>query len=103
MGEELEFGQLFYRTDDGQLIPFEGFKPADIVICDDMDMETYVSLPREGTIEFSLSVNMKKNRSFRKWCKELKRESNRRMRRIRYVKRLMEYARRRALKQARYI
>lgn len=97
MGENLGFDNIFIKSGNGDYILFSGIKPldpSDILIVDDMDEETYNSLPKEGTIEFHTD-DILLDKKFRKWSKKI---SNQYRRRVRYEKRLKEYARRRALK-----
>ena len=95
MGEELELGQLFIKSGDGDYVPFEGIKPMDIWVGDDMDLETYNSLPQEGTITFQTVQTHKQNREIAKWIKTTR---NHYRRQIRTMHRQKERVRRWGLK-----
>ena len=98
MGEELELGQLYIKAGDGTYVPFEGIKPVDIWVGDEITQEVYDSLPQEGVIVFGTI----RYRDYRRSAKKLRAQINGYYRRKRYAKRQKERARRRALKGAKY-
>lgn len=98
MGEELLQNQLFIKDKNGEYVPYEGIKPADILVCDELTEEQYESLPKEGVIEFKpveMNFEIQQTKDTIKWIRKMR---NILGRRIRYEKRLKEYARRRKLK-----
>ena len=104
MGEELintGFGQLFYKTEDGQykLVADVREDAKNIIIRDELDEQTYASLPQEGTLTCTFRLQIKKTRSWRIFNKVLKTERNRVNRWKRRVKRMKEKFRRKALKR----
>lgn len=96
MGEELNLNQVYMKVGDGGYVPFEGFKPADIVCVDEMDEELYNSLSQSGTINCSFTISHKEQR---RWIKQIHKDIGRTNRIIRLHKRHKETIRRRALKK----
>jgi hypothetical protein len=100
MGEELELGNLFIVCDDGTYVPFEGTTEIDLNdIPSDAVYDPIVPINNEPmTITFDM-----KRRDHRKMLKFFKKQVNAMGRRIRYLERQKERARRRKLKGARYV
>lgn len=96
MGEELELKPLYMKVGDGGYVPFEGFKPADIICVDEMDEELYNSLPHEGVINCNFTISHKEQR---RWVKQIHKDVARTNRIIRLHKRHKEKIRRMALKK----
>ena len=105
MGEELNAltnGRLYISSGDGKYVSFAGITEAEIV--DDSAYKknsVFASLPSE--MHFSGVIEIKSMREDRRMWKFLRKEANKARRRIRYSKRMKEYARRRKLKGARYL
>ena len=105
MGEELDAltnGRLYISSGDGEYVPFAGITEADIV--DDSAYKengVFASLPSD--MHFSGVIEIKSMREVRRMWKFFRKEANKARRRIRYTKRMKEYARRRKLKGARYV
>ena len=95
MGEELKLNQLYMKVGDGEYVPFEVFKPADIVCVDEMDEELYNFLPQSGTINCSFTILHKECRRWKKYFHAL---ANKFRREVRTRERRKEKLRRRALK-----
>lgn len=120
MGEELELGQLFMKTENGDYVPFVKIESANgLWIGDEMDEKTYNSLPKEGTISvddlemidddaiychwpdintpLTLELDMRK-RDCKKFLKYIQTQTNKVNRAKRHYLRLKEKARRNKLR-----
>ena len=100
MGEELDTltnGRLYISSGDGEYVPFAGITEIETV--DDSaykENNVFDSLPSD--MRFSGVIEIKSMKKIRRMWKFFRKEANKARRRIRYAKRMKEYARRRKLK-----
>ena len=96
MGEKLE-GVFYLKDANGTYEIFRGIEslPEDMIICDELDEETYKILPQEGTISFDISADKK---AIKQIQKQINRSDKRNQREKRYKKRFNERVRRALLK-----
>ncbi len=101
MGEKLKRNIFYIKAANGKYIPYEGLTGIGDIVCrDEIDAGTYDVLYQGGTFEFDIRMTKEE---CRKVNKHFRKHANILRRRIRYDKRLKEYARRRKLKGARYL
>ena len=100
MGEELELKTLYMKDINGEYVPFTGLTPMDIIVCDDMDEETYNSLPKEGWFTIECIQTHKQLRTTWQFMRKMK---NRMRREKRTMKRRKEKLRRMKLKEHGYL
>ena len=101
MGEELELGQLYLKTQDGKVVSWNGISEVQVIENGgDYENAVYARLSDPVEISGTLRIDKKKSKKFLKWLKHL---DNILGRRKRYYYRQKEYARRAKLKGAKYV
>ena len=102
MGEELAMGETFFIGEGGDYIPFSGIKEVKIDFGKASEHNydvPYEYFGKDSCIEVRIDITKRTAKNIRKHIRKM---NNRMMRRVRYAKRLKEYARRRKLKGAKW-
>ena len=102
MGEELAMGETFFIGEGGDYIPFSGITEAKIDSGKNHEHNydvPYEYFGKDFCMEARIDITKRTAKNIRK---QIRKMDNWMMRRVRYVKRLKEYARRRKLKGARW-
>lgn len=102
MGEEFAMGETFFIGEGGDYIPFSGI--TEVKIDSEKSPERNYDVPyeyfgKDSCMEARIDITKRTAKNIRK---QIRKMDNWMMRRVRYVKRLKEYARRRKLKGARW-